>query len=110
MVMNNSINMDRFIDGLPKCELHLHIEGTLEPEMVFDLAKRKNLTVPKFNSVEELRAAYDFENLQSFLDLYYDGAAVLLKEQDFYEFCHGHRDATMHHLQTCTTFDENDSF
>merc|ERR1719502_67193 len=88
--MNNSINIDRFIDGLPKCELHLHIEGTLEPEMVFDLAKRNNLTVPKFNSVEELRAAYDFENLQSFLDLYYDGAAVLLKEQDFYDLAYAY--------------------
>jgi adenine deaminase len=76
--------MVAFIEGLPKCELHLHIEGTLEPEMVFELAKRNGKEV-KFDSVEELREAYNFENLQSFLDLYYQGADILLHEQDFYD-------------------------
>jgi adenosine deaminase len=73
-----------FIDGLPKAELHLHIEGTLEPEMMFALATRNRIDLP-YGSVEELRAAYDFANLQEFLDLYYQGAAVLLEERDFYD-------------------------
>ena len=73
-----------FIDGLPKAELHLHIEGTLEPELTFALAERNGLTLP-YDSVEALRAAYDFGNLQEFLDLYYQGMAVLLEEQDFYD-------------------------
>ncbi len=74
----------RFIEGLPKAELHLHIEGTLEPELMFALAKRNGAELP-YGSVEELRAAYDFGNLQDFLDLYYQGMQVLLKEQDFYD-------------------------
>src|SRR5450830_1293147 len=73
-----------FIEGLPKAELHLHIEGTLEPELLFALAQRNQVALP-YASVEALRAAYDFSDLQSFLDLYYAGAAVLLTEQDFYE-------------------------
>ena len=76
--------MTRFIDGLPKAELHLHIEGTLEPELMFALAKRNGVELP-YGSVEELRAAYDFGNLQDFLDLYYQGMKVLLQEQDFYD-------------------------
>jgi adenosine deaminase len=76
--------LDTFIEGLPKCELHLHIEGTLEPEMVFVLAQRHGIEL-KYQSVDELREAYNFENLQSFLDLYYQGADVLLTEQDFYD-------------------------
>lgn len=73
-----------FIRGLPKAELHLHIEGSLEPELMFALAQRNGVTLP-YASVEEVRAAYDFSDLQSFLDLYYAGAAVLQSEQDFYD-------------------------
>ena len=72
-----------FIRGLPKAELHLHIEGSLEPELMFELAQRNGVTLP-YASVEAVRAAYDFSDLQSFLDLYYAGAAVLQTEQDFY--------------------------
>lgn len=73
-----------FIDALPKAELHLHIEGSLEPEMLFALAKRNNVAIP-FASVEEVRAAYDFSNLQDFLDIYYQGMGVLQTEQDFFD-------------------------
>jgi len=69
---------------LPKAELHVHIEGTLEPEMMFEMASRNGVDLP-FASVEETRAAYDFDDLQSFLDLYYQGAAVLRTSDDFYE-------------------------
>jgi adenosine deaminase len=70
--------------GMPKAELHLHIEGTLEPELAFALAQRNDVRLP-YDSVEALRAAYEFENLQSFLDIYYAGTSVLLHEQDFYD-------------------------
>ena len=73
-----------FIEGIPKAELHLHIEGSLEPELMFALAERNRVDLP-YNSVEELRQAYQFTNLQSFLDIYYAGARVLLVEQDFYD-------------------------
>ncbi|TWC69777.1 adenosine deaminase [Herbaspirillum sp. SJZ099] len=73
-----------FIAGMPKTELHLHIEGTLEPELMFALAQRNQVALP-YASVEDLRAAYDFSDLQSFLDLYYAGADVLRTEQDFYD-------------------------
>ncbi len=73
-----------FIRSLPKAELHLHIEGTLEPEMMVALAERNGIELP-FGSVEEVRAAYEFSDLQSFLDIYYQGAAVLVTEQDFYD-------------------------
>lgn len=73
-----------FVIGLPKTELHLHIEGTLEPELIFALAERNGLTLP-YPSVQALRDAYAFTDLQSFLDLYYAGAGVLLTEQDFYD-------------------------
>jgi adenine deaminase len=69
---------------IPKAELHIHIEGSLEPEMIFKLAQRNGVSLP-YASVEELRKAYAFTNLQSFLDIYYAGASVLLKEQDFYD-------------------------
>jgi adenosine deaminase len=69
---------------MPKAELHLHIEGSLEPELIFRLAQRNGLKLP-YDSVEALRAAYAFTDLQSFLDIYYAGAAVLLKEQDFFD-------------------------
>jgi adenine deaminase len=83
--------MKSFIEKLPKCELHLHIEGSLEPELMFKLAKRNKLTL-KYNSVEDIRQAYQFSNLQTFLDIYYEGAGVLLKEEDFY-------DLTMEYLE-----------
>jgi adenosine deaminase len=76
--------MSEFIEGLPKAELHLHIEGTLEPEMMFELARRNNIELP-YPSVEALRAAYDFGNLQDFLDLYYRGTDVLRERRDFYD-------------------------
>jgi len=76
--------MKQFIAALPKVELHLHIEGTLEPELMFALAERNGIKLP-YADVAALRAAYDFHNLQSFLDLYYQGAAVLQTEQDFFD-------------------------
>jgi len=78
------MSLDAFITGLPKAELHLHIEGSLEPELMFELARRNKVAIP-FDSVEAVRAAYDFSNLQDFLDIYYAGAAVLRTEQDFHD-------------------------
>ncbi len=78
--------MDAFIRALPKIELHLHIEGSLEPELMFKLAHRNAIDIP-FSSAEEVRAAYEFDNLQSFLDIYYQGANVLIEEQDFFDLC-----------------------
>lgn len=75
---------DALIARLPKAELHLHIEGSLEPEMLFALAARNGVAIP-FASVEEVRAAYDFSNLQDFLDIYYQGMGVLQTEQDFHD-------------------------
>lgn len=76
--------MKEFIKHLPKAELHLHIEGTLEPEMMFQLARRNNIDLP-YESVSEIKEAYNFDNLQSFLDIYYQGSQVLQTEQDFYD-------------------------
>lgn len=73
-----------FIQGLPKAELHLHLEGTLEPELMFTLAERNGVHLP-YSDVEAARAAYDFKDLQSFLDLYYSACAALVTEQDFYD-------------------------
>lgn len=75
---------DALIARLPKAELHLHIEGSLEPEMLFAFAARNRVVIP-FASADAVRAAYDFSNLQDFLDIYYQGMAVLLTEQDFYD-------------------------
>jgi adenine deaminase len=75
---------EAYVRALPKAELHLHIEGTLEPELAFRLARKHRLALP-YASVEELRAAYDFTDLQSFLDLYYAVAGVLRDADDFYE-------------------------
>ncbi len=72
------------LQAMPKAELHIHIEGSLEPELIFALAGRNGVKLP-YASVDELRRAYAFTNLQSFLDIYYAGASVLLKEQDFYD-------------------------
>ena len=76
--------MQDFIANLPKVELHLHIEGTLEPELMFALAQRNNIDLPYANP-DELRQAYEFTQLQDFLDIYYQGAGVLIQEQDFYD-------------------------
>lgn len=75
--------------AMPKAELHIHIEGSLEPELIFSLAARNNISLP-FESVEALQAAYDFQDLQSFLDIYYAGAGVLITEQDFYDMTHAY--------------------
>jgi adenosine deaminase len=76
--------VDAYLRGLPKAELHLHIEGTLEPELLFELARRNGVDL-RFRTVEALRAAYRFTDLQSFLDIYYEGAGVLRTEQDFHD-------------------------
>ena len=73
-----------FLSSLPKAELHLHIEGSLEPELMFKLAERNGINLP-YSSIEEVRDAYQFSNLQTFLDIYYQSAAVLIHEQDFYD-------------------------
>ena len=73
-----------FIEAMPKCELHVHIEGTLEPEMKFQLAKRNGVKLP-YKNEKALKAAYDFDDLPSFLAVYYEGMSVLLTEQDFYD-------------------------
>ncbi len=85
--------MNAFIQDLPKVELHLHIEGSLEPELLFKLAQRNGISLP-YSSPEALRTAYDFEDLQSFLDIYYQGANALITEQDFY-------DLTWSYLERC---------
>jgi adenosine deaminase len=77
-------NVRSFCCGIPKCELHVHIEGTLEPPLMFKLAKRNQIPL-NFRSVDEVRSAYNFHNLQSFLDIYYVGCRVLVHERDFYE-------------------------
>ncbi len=75
--------MIEFIKRLPKAELHLHIEGSFEPELMFKLAQKNKIEIP-YKTVEELKKAYNFSNLQSFLDIYYAGAKVLRTEEDFY--------------------------
>ena len=77
-------SIEEFINGIPKAELHLHIEGTFEPELMFEIAKRNGKKI-KYSNVDELKKAYKFNNLQEFLDIYYAGADVLIKEQDFYD-------------------------
>lgn len=78
------MNRLELIRALPKAELHVHIEGTFEPELMFAIAQRNQIDIP-YKSVEEVKQAYNFHNLQSFLDIYYAGANVLVKEQDFYD-------------------------
>ena len=80
----NNISILEFIKKSPKAELHLHIEGTLEPEQMFALAKRNNIQIP-FKNINEAKEAYNFSNLESFLKTYYEGAKVLIKEQDFFD-------------------------
>jgi adenine deaminase len=74
----------RFIERLPKAELHIHIEGSLEPELMFELAQRNGLRL-SFKSVDDVRKAYKYVDLQSFLQLYYQGVRVLVNERDFYD-------------------------
>ena len=93
-------DLHAFIERLPKAELHVHIEGTLEPELLFALAERNGIALP-YASVEALRAAYSFNNLQEFLDLYYQGAQVLIARQDFYDLTmaylkRAHADRVLH--------------
>jgi adenosine deaminase len=76
--------LSQVLQQMPKAELHMHIEGSLEPELIFALAKRNGVSL-NYASIEELRRAYAFTDLQSFLDIYYAGASVLLQEQDFYD-------------------------
>jgi adenosine deaminase len=85
--------MKTFIQNLPKAELHLHIEGSFEPALMFEIAKRNKIEIP-FKSVKEIEEAYKFDCLQDFLDIYYQGAGVLIHEQDFY-------DLTYSYLQKC---------
>jgi adenosine deaminase len=82
-----------FLRKLPKAELHIHIEGSLEPDLMFKIARRNGISL-SYSSVEEVKTAYQFDNLQSFLDIYYDAASVLQAEQDFY-------DMTWAYLQRC---------
>jgi len=87
--------MENFINNLPKAELHLHIEGSFEPALMFEIAKRNKIKIP-FESVEEIEKAYQFDCLQDFLDIYYQGAQVLIEEQDFY-------DLTYSYLKKCAS-------
>ncbi len=82
--MDNTATPGAFVRDLPKAELHVHIEGTLEPELMFEIAERNALPL-RFDSIAELRSAYKFQDLQEFLDIYYEGAAVLQTEQDFFD-------------------------
>ena len=78
------MDLTDLIQRIPKAELHLHIEGTLEPELMMALAERNGIELP-WSGVDEIREAYEFSNLQSFLDIYYAGAQVLRERQDFYD-------------------------
>ena len=89
------MSLKPLIQSLPKAELHVHIEGTLEPELMFALAQKNNIELP-YKSVEEVRNAYNFTSLQSFLDIYYAGANVLITQSDFF-------DMTWAYLLTCKT-------
>lgn len=82
--MGNTMTSDSFLRHIPKAELHLHIEGTLEPELMFEIAARNNVSL-RYHDVDALRSAYEFDNLQQFLDIYYEGASVLRTPQDFYD-------------------------
>ncbi|WP_282180398.1 adenosine deaminase [Maribacter stanieri] len=79
-----STELLKIIQGIPKAELHLHLEGSFEPELMFEIAKRNKITLP-YDSIESVKQAYKFNNLQEFLDIYYAGAQVLLHEQDFFD-------------------------
>lgn len=94
------INLTNYIQNIPKAELHIHIEGSFEPELMFKIAKRNNISL-NYNSVEMLKNAYNFNNLQEFLDIYYQGAQVLITEQDFFDLTYAylqraHNDNVVH--------------
>ncbi len=89
--MSHSSNLEALIRQMPKAELHLHIEGSLEPELMFAIAQRNQIPL-RFPSVDAVREAYNFHNLQSFLDIYYEGAQVLLHERDFYDLTRAYLD------------------
>src|SRR6516165_10307325 len=93
---------DALIARLPKCELHIHVEGSLEPELMFALARRNGISLP-YESVDAVRQAYRFRNLQDFLDLYYRGMSVLITEQDFYDLAFAYleraRADNVHHVE-----------
>jgi len=95
-------DMDALIKRLPKCELHIHIEGSLEPELMFALARRNGIKLP-YASVDAVRQAYQFRQLQDFLDIYYRGMSVLLTEQDFYDLAWAYlkraRDDNVRHVE-----------
>ena len=99
---NESLSEEAFLRRMPKVELHLHLEGTLEPTTLMALAKRNNVKI-RFQSLEEIEKAYDFSDLQSFLDLYYEGMSVLIQEQDFYDLAMEYlvkmRDETTRHVE-----------
>ena len=82
--MNDFKRIENFIKKVPKSELHLHIEGSLEPELMFKLSKRNKVEIP-FKSIEEIKSAYNFSNLDSFLKIYYEGSNVLISEEDFFD-------------------------
>jgi len=82
--MKNSKDIINYINKIPKSELHLHIEGSLEPELMFKLSKRNKIEIP-FKSIEEIKSAYNFSNLDSFLKIYYEGSNVLISEEDFFD-------------------------
>ena len=82
--MSENIEIIEYIKKTPKTELHLHIEGTLEPDHMFKLAKRNNVSIP-FRNIEEVKSAYNFHNLDSFLNIYYQGSKVLINEEDFFD-------------------------
>ena len=82
--MSKNIGIAKYIKATPKAELHLHIEGTLEPKHMFKLAKKNNVSIP-YNNIEEIKSAYNFKNLNSFLKIYYEGSKVLIDEKDFFD-------------------------
>ncbi|MFK7957794.1 MAG: adenosine deaminase [Lysobacterales bacterium] len=96
------MSITQLIKQLPKAELHLHLEGSLEPELMFELAQRNGVSIP-FDSVEQVRDAYEFHNLQEFLDIYYQGMAVLQTEQDFFDltvaYCRRVHDDQVRHVE-----------
>lgn len=97
-------DLDRFIRDLPKAELHVHIEGTLEPELLFEMARRNNVAL-RYATFEGLREAYQFSNLQSFLDIYYEGTRALLTGQDFFDLTRAYLErATQQHIRHAEIF------
>jgi adenosine deaminase len=97
--VTDTVDLDAFIRSMPKAELHMHLEGSIEAEALLELAVRNGMR-PRWDTAEALRAAYQFNNLQSFLDLYYEGCRVLVRERDFYEITrtylrHAHADAVV---------------